>query len=63
MVQIDMAFVGRLARDKRTRQHQEEQRPQVQIDDKTRPLCDRVGHMFELGTEGCIFCGLRTGRP
>jgi hypothetical protein len=60
VTQIDMAFVDALERDKRA-QKQEEQRPQPQIDDHTRPFCDKVGHQFEVGNRMCIFCGVVSG--
>lgn len=60
MVQIDMAFIDKLERDKKAEQQKrEEQRPQIQIDNWTRPICEKVGHHFEIGPDmrRCVFCG------
>jgi hypothetical protein len=58
MTQIDMAFVDALEREKARKQREEEQRPQPQLDDRTLPLCSKVGHHFEIGPDmrRCIFC-------
>ena len=61
MVQIDMAFIDKLERDKAKQREQEAPRPQLEIDDRTRPLCDRVGHHWEIGNPMCVFCGLVSG--
>ena len=57
MVQIDMAFVNALEREKAQKREQERPRLPLEIDNWTLPLCRWIGCRAGLGSKLCLFCG------